>query len=387
MEGAKASSRPNRINAKVAHLDVSKSKSLPSISGFSKKRRKKKIKKTSVSQLMKQSTAFESETMSVSTDRLHITMKYDDLSVHNNSSDDDLSSTFSLTSISHYEPLSLTDNHSLDSRYSRSSSHFSGNKSLSGISLSSETSQYSHYSSHDLVAKISRHIDKHLPPPDYVPSLLSLPPNYLSWNKKVKKGFDPANPPINIAACMQPLEVILAKADHRLRRQAKVNKIRKREVDSKMKALEKAIHEKRSRAERIAAELEQRQREGGWLRIVFFVAYISKLSKQFESKKGNEHSFTSIITSAMIIHRFFYNWYLRKLRMTVQEKYACAFGKIETTFRLFLRIYRRRKATARIRSFLESYKGQHRVNIMTQIHQLIFFPALTVLTLNIPIML
>lgn len=365
MEGAKSSPSQNRSDPKLVNVDMAKAKTLPYLHGVNKERRKKRVKKSSVSQLMDRSSGFESETLSVSTDRLHTAMKFDDLSA-NNSSDDDLSSTFSLTSLSHDEPLSLTsDNHSLDSRYSRSNSHFSGNKSLSGISLSSETSQYRHYSSHDLIAKISRHVDKHLRPPEFVPSLLSLPPSYLSWNKKVKRGFDPENPPINIAACMQPLEVILAKADHRLRRQAKVNKIRKREVDSKMKALEKAISEKRSRAERVAAELEQRQREGGWLRFIFLASYISKLRRQFESKKGNEHSFTSIISSAMIIHRFFYNWHIRKMRMTIQEKFTCAFAKIEVKLRVLLRIYRRRRATARIRSFLESYKGQHRVSNLT----------------------
>jgi len=166
------------------------------------------------------------DNLTISNDKLKLIAENE----HYNDSDGDNSTIHSLSS-SHYQSHSWHAGHSSPGR---------GSSVADSFSVGSEYSMHSR-TNRELIEEIKKRAMKNRAPPEYVPSMDSLDPSMLSWNKKLPKEFNKEDPPVNIIGCMHSLELVLAKADKRLRKRAKTLKIRQQKCDERTKAIDDSI--------------------------------------------------------------------------------------------------------------------------------------------------
>jgi hypothetical protein len=304
-----------------------------------------------------------SDTFTVSNDKIETSLKYErmrDADHHSHYSDDEdthSNHTFSLTSPEKYHSSATAGDLSINSQSGRGSSMVS----YDDYSLGSSGSVLSQLTSHELVAQINRRALKNQPPPEFVPSLRTMDPGLLSWNHRLPANHNPDNPPINIVACQVPLEVILAKADRRIRRRAKICKEREKIHKTRVHELEESLELKRTRAERIAAKLAAQQFQCSWMRMLVVARYLAKIRPQYEHSLRMQRDWWKAVSSARLVQKLFFRWYYREIRARLQRKYLGAFGRVECSMKLHLRIFRKRMAIKKLKTFLVEFKGQHKV--------------------------
>lgn len=322
-----------------------------------KKHKKKlsKLKKTGVASLYSQSLDRfpDSKSLLVSNDKIDLALKLPAPDDDRGGAEDE-GSTFSLTSMS----LGLytgSDSMSVSSLNSPGSV-------VSSNTMGTEYSLRSHVTSHELVAQIKSRVSRNLPPPEFVSNMSSMDPAMLSWNHRLPPVRDPENPPVNIVPCMVPLEVILAKADRRLRKIAKASKARKKQNDERVRNLEISLELKRTRAERYAAKLALQQLQCQWLRTLTIATYIRQLKPRLDAKLKVQRNWLFTIRAARIVQRVFFKWYYNEVKARLQRKCLHAFGRIQSAMKLHLRIFRKRLAVRKLKVFLTEFKGQHKVS-------------------------
>lgn len=226
--------------------------------------------------------------------------------------------------------------------------------------LGSESSIQSHITSREMVEEISRRALKNRVRPDYVPSLKSIDPSLISWDRiPLKENSE--DPPLNIIGCMHPLETILAKADRRLRRRAKVLKKKEEKCEEKVHQLNKIIEWKYSRAERYAAKLRHQQLQAAWLKIIIIGRYFKIMEPRYEYRIKMERAISLVSKSVIKIQRAFYGWYRRHLFKKIGFSYADAFIRLESSFKLTFKIYCKRRAVKRLVKFLIDHRNHHKV--------------------------
>eukprot|EP01033_Poteriospumella_lacustris_P011261 gene11261-8005_t len=189
-------------------------------------------------------------------------------------------------------------------------------------------------------------------------------PGLLSWNHRLPANHNPDNPPINIVACQVPLEVILAKADRRIRRRAKICKEREKIHKTRVHELEESLELKRTRAERIAAKLAAQQFQCSWMRMLVVGRYLAKIRPQYEHSLRMQRDWWKAVSSARLVQKLFFRWYYREIRARLQRKYLGAFGRVECSMKLHLRIFRKRMAIKKLKTFLVEFKGQHKMSVV-----------------------
>jgi hypothetical protein len=357
---------------------------LPSVSSEKLKKKKKqsnklpklKIQKQPVKDLLVRSISSIgiSDTLTVSNDKIETVLKHkkqlgieklqklEHERIDNEKEDEDYF-TFSLTSPG---KLKHGGEHSgdLSSVHSRSAMGNSIFSNTDDYSLDSSASILSHYTSHELIAKINNRVIKNQPPPEFVPSLRSLLPSQLSWNHRLPANHNPDNPLINILPCLVPLEVILAKADRRIRKRAKASKERKKQNETRLQQLEQSLVLKRTRAERVAAQITLQQMQCGWMRALVIARYMMVIKPQFEQSNRAQKAWFNAVRSARIVQKLFLKWFYTEVRARLHRKYLGAFGRVEGALKMHLRIFRKRMAVRKLKSFLIEYKGQHKMSVV-----------------------
>lgn len=216
----------------------------------------------------------------------------------------------------------------------------------------------------EMVNEISLRANKNLPPPDYVPRMEELTKSQLSWNKKLPRGFNKKHPPVNIIGCMHPLELVLAKADSRTRQRKKALKIRQRACDQRVKQIDESIQLKFTRAERYAAHFELQQRQIQWMRILSICQFLAQVKPIFEFKNKVDGVFGKMMMMVIRIQRMYRTWHIRKLFRQIQKEFLERLSRSDLFFRLQLRSFRKKKSVLRIKTFLNEYKGHHKMNVV-----------------------
>jgi hypothetical protein len=214
----------------------------------------------------------------------------------------------------------------------------------------------------ELLLQIKDRAKKGKAPPDYVAPLNELDPSLLSWNKKIPKSQRMKDDPtVNIIGCLHPIELVLAKADKRLRKQEDALKLKQQKCEERVKEIDDAIKWKFSRAERYAAALALQQFQYQWLRIIQICRFLGRLSPRFRNSFHSEKEFMKITRCLAVVKRFLIWWYRKHVFQKFQATYKKAFAKIESTLKMRVRIVRKRRATNRIKQFLIDHKGHHKV--------------------------
>lgn len=361
MERSNSEALPSRRVKTLPAISVPKKKAKGS-----KKSLKLKKNKKSVEELLTKSmeSMAMSDTITVSTEKIETALKYERLREHDKynkkrhesldlDSKEDMN-MFALTSpgkVAHGERSG-----DLSSVHSRSVY-----SSWEDASLSSTTSMLSHYTSHELIAQINNRAIHNQPPPDFVPPLRALPSSLLSWNNRLPVNHNPDNPPINIVPCLIPLEVILAKADRRIRKREKVTKERRKQNETRLQLLEQSLEAKRTRAERFAAKLALQQLQCAWLKTIFVARYIASLKPQLDASMRLQRNWFEVVNSARVVQKFFLRWYNSEVKSRMQRRYLAAFARVESALKIRVRIFRKRLAVQKIKSFITEFKEQHLV--------------------------
>ncbi len=239
---------------------------------------------------------------------------------------------------------SIGDNYSLGTEHSLSSGRLLTNR--------------------ELLLEIKERAKRGRAPPDYVAPLHELDPSFISWNKKVPKSQrSKDDPSVNIIGCLHPIELVLAKADKRMRKQEDALKLKQQKCEERVKEIDDAIKWKFSRAERYAAALALKQFQYQWLRIIHICRFMGNLAPRFRNSFHSEKEFMKITRCLAVVKRFLIWWYRKHVFQKFQATYKKAFAKIESTLKLRVRIIRKRRSTNRIKQFLIDHKGHHKVSI------------------------
>lgn len=270
--------------------------------------------------------------------------------------------TFSMTSLSRkYQVCQYGRGRELSSDDVSSLSLDSHNFDYQSIH-STESHKSNKISTRRLLLEISDRVKNDQAPPDFVPSLSDINPSLISWNRKLPKGkYNKGNPPLNIIPCLQPLEVILAKADLRLRQQKKVGELKEMNDDARIKRIDDLITAKFTRAERAAALMELHQRQILMFRMYTVCYYVKSLMDKYFVKEYSESRFKNIVREAIKIQKFFKKWFRIYKLKKLQERYITSFSTIEAMLRIKIRMKQKRNAAARIKQFLLDFRGYHKV--------------------------
>jgi hypothetical protein len=255
-------------------------------------------------------------------------------------------------------------------------------------SIYSEFSQATRLTQREIIKEIEKRAKRNKPSPEYVQPLHELHPSLLSWNQKspTKRSISPlsvsssssshtiaAQGKVNIIGCHHPIELILAKADHRLRKREKTLKKKKIKCEERVKEIDNAIKWKFTRAERLAAAIELKQRQVSWFRIIILANYLKNLNLRFQVKLEAAKQMKALGKYARLITKAFHRWYRRHIYLKVQFNYARAFERAEGPFKLYMRIFRKRRAVKRLKQFFNDYRGHQKVNYTFHIVFIVFF--------------
>ncbi len=239
--------------------------------------------------------------------------------------------------------------------------------------------EYTHQSkltNREMMRDIDYRAKHNMAPPDYVPSFEELAPVHLSWNKKVTRRNSPRHllpvgsvaeeevreqPPINIIGCMHPIELILACADKRTRKQAKAQQLKKVKCEQKSQEIHASIEFKFSRAERYAAILANKQRQVAWMKLLVASHYLHLLKARFTPHQDLHQSMQLVASSASRIQRFCRHWYERHLFIKIHLKFLRMLRRNEMAFKMHVRVWRKRLAVDKIATFFREYKSSHQI--------------------------
>lgn len=297
------------------------------------------------------------DTLSVTNGKLKLIAEQD----FNNDSDGDNSSMYSGSRIF---SMGSVRSHSLSAM-----SPGRGGSSADSWSVGSELSIQTRITNRELIEEIKKRAMKHRRPPEFVASLDCLDPSLISWDKKMPKIFNKEDPPINIIGCLHPLELVLAKADRRLRKRAKTLKVKQIKCDERTKEIDDAIKWKFSRAERYTAMLALKQLQVKWIRMILITKYLQNLKTRFEYKWKILNSIHSTSNCANVIQRAMKKWYRKNLQKKFQYLFSVSFYPIRDKVRYHLRIHRKRRAIEKLKKFLLEYKSNHKVRLSLSLFQ------------------
>lgn len=222
-----------------------------------------------------------------------------------------------------------------------------------------------------------------LDPPDYVPKLESLPMNILSWDNKrsfvnptsKERSYSSASadqhsidskshlssqtayPRVNIIGCLHPIELVLAKADERLRKQKLIQEQKQIICREKSREVSSQIHHET----KSHPSLETEQLQFVWIKIVLCLVHYSNLRDSFVELNKVAVYTKKVFESSMKIQNMLRRWFLRhkfvKYRLSVHKLLGnCAF-----IFRVALRIYLKRRAVLKIITFLKEQESNSKV--------------------------
>jgi hypothetical protein len=146
------------------------------------------------------------------------------------------------------------------------------------------------------------------------------------------------------------LQLLIAKADKRQRHERRVRQQKSKRQEIKEKELNEAITAKLSRAERFAAELEYRQRQLNWLKVITITQYLERIRTLHSKKNGiiAGDRFKDVAHFASKIRKHVLQWYYLRIFKKYKLGFLKALKTAEFFFRLNFRIWRKRRATKRL---------------------------------------
>ena len=150
------------------------------------------------------------------------------------------------------------------------------------------------------------------------------------------------------------LQLLIAKANKRQRHERRVRLLKNKIQEEKGKELSEAIMAKLSRAEKFAVELEYRQRQVSWLKLIGIAQYLDRIRAVQNQRSGviARNRFKDVANFASKIRNHVLKWYYHRIFLKYKVGFLKALKKSEFFFRLTFRIWRKRRAVKRLMFFL-----------------------------------
>lgn len=172
-------------------------------------------------------------------------------------------------------------------------------------------------------------------------------------------------PIVDIIGCNQSVELLLAKADLKLRKQYEAKLIVEQKQIEEKNDLLSSIEYRNRRIERVNEMLENKELQSLWLKNIIAIKYIELLIKRKEKNiKSTQNVMTEINARHFVQDRLTY--LLRRIRKRIVVRFLRALGKSAWTFRLHVRVRARRAAAKKIKLFLTIWKEQRLVSFMVR---------------------
>lgn len=278
---------------------------------------------------------------------------------------------------------------------------FDGEMSMSGWSLSSSVktnnvAQLYGKTLRELVIDIEDRAKKNLPTRDHITSLSDMPPSMFSWkgyshyseapgtsvqpgmissssDSKINKNTQMlpplhSKPIIDIIPCHQPIELVLAKANDRSRKQVLVSLNKDAREKSHAKRIQTLINQKSDKVEEFKRLSLLRLLQTNWVKIIYLNGYISRLYETYRKMILRKRMNLLYINSANVLKKFVKFW-----REKINEnRYGMFFRMMSNNnwrMAMQVRILHKRYSARRIVNFLTLCKGQKQ--IATVVHRFI----------------
>jgi len=238
---------------------------------------------------------------------------------------------------------------------------------------------------------MQRRIKNNLDPPPYVSKIQDLSYHLLSWDSKgssttivvnerprssslvgslkpidngdLRPGSQHTYPKVNIIGCLHPIELILAKADDRLRKQNSTNEQKKHLCEGKSKEITQKINSETHHE----VNFQLKQQQFAWVKISLVAMYMSKLHIVFTDFRVHLHRINIVFTSSVKIQNMMRRWFtrhqFRKYRLSIFKM----LGANAFIFKMTLRIYLKRRAVMKVITFLKEQESNSKVSIFTMI--------------------
>jgi len=204
-----------------------------------------------------------------------------------------------------------------------------------------------------MLLEIKKHATRNLPPPEFVPNIEEVSYNISAWKKASKSEKDRKGRPTKfVIGCQQPVDVILAMADERARKQQQVLELKQKACDEKNRYLNLLLASKQTRGQKFSSQIDIQSQQQFWLKTFHIIKFLKRLKPifKFMSKTGNSRSILSGNLGEIIVRR------MKLWHATSKSKKFLSFlSKIvnfQWRFILHIRIRRKRKAAETIRAFL-----------------------------------
>lgn len=267
------------------------------------------------------------------------------------------------THAAHGDQMRNSDGHMLENSLSRiHKDHSNGDDVLfddssTTVSLNSMTSTTS-----DMSSSQASSVNRHIPSLNSSSSLSGSMKNSLSGSTLSRK-INP-RPMVNIIGSHWPTELILAKADDRIKKQLQHKKAKTEAIKKQLQDIEKTIKMKQARAERYKQLKIVREQQRRWLILIHLLSYPLIVNTHYlhvspEMLKGRKMQ-----SASMFITRLVKGWYLRHIFRKYVILFKKTLGKHKSRLRLALRIHRKRRAVEKISTFLMEFRNHDPVKLV-----------------------
>eukprot|EP01038_Epipyxis_sp_PR26KG_P010297 gene10297-13843_t len=212
----------------------------------------------------------------------------------------------------------------------------------------------------EMIEDISNRVKNSQNPPDYVMPLNELPSSYIAWDSQISSHINNSNgiakPTINIIGCLQPLDLVLAKADERARKQTTYSRRSFVNQEIRIKEIEDAIEYKHNKSERIAEAVARNHRQRLWLPILQVLHFLRVIRPQAELAIRMHRMVQSNYKLLLRIHYSVLNWYNRHIFIKYRLRLFRLRKSGTITFTMKLRVRRKRRAANLMTLFLVDHK-------------------------------
>jgi hypothetical protein len=237
----------------------------------------------------------------------------------------------------------------------------------------------------DMISEIETRARNGLSSPRHIcQDFNTLPTECLDWHKKRKsprRSVSPKNrleqgsvfggegsltgrPLINIIGCQQSQELILARADDRIRRQLQAVELRDEACLEQRNRILKLIADQETKAERIVLHMKRQQAQSGWLKIVAIVAFMSQIKPMVLNEMDKMGEEKKLVTAAGRITHNFVSWHQRRHAQRYLQMFKTVLASKTSFFLMRFRIIYKRLCVRRIRSFFTDIKDRNKVSSM-----------------------
>eukprot|EP01038_Epipyxis_sp_PR26KG_P014710 gene14710-19771_t len=281
---------------------------------------------------------------------------------------------------------------------SRSFSSYSSdnNHSNSIISRTSSLGTNSILTQREMLHDINFRASKGLDPPEYVTSLSELPIDAMNWNKSNKMhrshhhhsnnpNLNIFLPPmeniqsnhsinnddnlaqrksmVNIIGCHHPIDLILAKADQRIRKRQEVIQKQKEFLLEKSKSVDELVTYRNSRIERYHAMALLTQRQQLWLSIIKICLYFQQIHPIYDSNAYVSRLGMKQTHAGLKIRKYIMCYYYKKQFERLKHFRRLVDSQLfKVIFKL--RVQRKRRAVERMKKFLIDHNGKYRTKFI-----------------------